>query len=445
MTARLPWNLRWRLSVLWILEWGITGTILTYLPLYLTEIGLSSERQGLLMAVGAVGLWVAPFFVGQVADRWLASEKYLAISHLIGALTLAALPFATELYRETGENFSALVILIGLYAVAYFPTMAVATSLTFRHLPDPDAQFGKVRVWGTVGWMLAGFSLSVWLGRREAIDWAYANFPNWRTAINNVNEFVTWLPRPSSADCFRIAAILSFVLSSFCIFLPATPPARTRESGIAPLQILGMFRDRQFSTLIGISFMLSLVVPLYTLHVPKLLQQSGVGSDWIPAVMLIGQISEFPALWLLPMFLKRLGLKTTFAVGMAAWLVRYLFFAAGEPMWLLLTGLGLHGICHVFLIIVIQLYVDSECPRDLRATAQNLFAFITMGIGMPLGLWLGGLLGQFYFDEKTNETDYQLFFTVPAVVIATILVVFWRSFDAAGSSTSGQGGPAEVG
>lgn len=429
MSARLPWTLRWRLSVMWILEWGITGTILTYLPLYLTQSGLSPEQQGQLMAISAVGLWVAPFVVSQVADRWMASEKYLAISHFIGGVTLLALPYATELYRETGEHFTLLAFLVGLYAVAYFPTVPVATSLSFRHLPDPNAQFGKVRVWGTAGWMLAGLGLSLWLGQSDALRWLSGRVADWKPGLDDVRETVELLRIPSSSDCFRIAALLSFALSSFCIFLPATPPARPVRSvrrEIAPLQVLGMFRDRTFSLLIGTTFLLSLVVPLYTLQVPKLLEQLGYGSDWIPALMLVGQISEFPALLLLPLCLRRFGLKATLAVGMGAWLVRYTLFAFDVPLWLLFSGLALHGVCHVFLIIVIQLYVDSRCPRDLRASAQNLFTVITMGIGMPLGFLLGGQLGQLCYNEAAGTTDYRALFSVPAAVILVILVGYCR-------------------
>jgi MFS family permease len=449
MSARLSWSLRWRLSVLWILEWGITGALLTYLPLYFQENGLSPNQQAQLMAVSAIGLWIAPFVVGQVCDRWLASEQYLAIAHFVGGLTLVSIPIATEMYKETGEHFGVLMAMVGLYAVAYFPTMPLASALTFRHLSDPDAQFGGVRIWGTVGWMLAGMTLSLWLGREQAFEWLLARYPDWSPTIAEIQAGLVWLPPPSSSDCFSIAAILSFALSSFCVFLPATPPIRrprrirSMRDAIAPLQVLAMFRDPTFSLLIGISFLLSLVVPLYTLQAPNLLRQFGFSSDWIPAVMLIGQISEFPALLLLPFCLKRFGLKTTFAMGMAAWFVRYVLFAIEGPLPSILFGLALHGICHVFLVIVIQLYVDSQCRRDLRTSAQNLFAFITMGIGMPLGALLGGELAQVCFDEETRQVDYQILFSIPAAVIFVLLVVYLRWFRVAppDSALTAQSGP----
>ena len=172
---------------------------------------------------------------------------------------------------------------------------------------------------------------------------------------------------------------------------------------------------------------------------PKLLEQLGFGSNWVPTVMLIGQASEFPALLLLPWLLKRVGLKMTFAAGMGAWFIRYVFFALEGPRWLILTGLALHGVCHVFLIIAIQLYVDSRCPRDLRASAQNLFTVITMGIGMPLGFLLGGKLGQLYYDKPLGRTDYGSLFSVSAAAILVIMLVYCRWFRATTIAGTGRG------
>jgi len=429
MSARLTWRIRWRLSVLWALEWAISGAILTYLPLYFTDNGLSVDELGtLLAAVSALGLWVAPFVVGQVCDRWMASEKYLAISHFFGGLVLVAIPIATEMYNETGENLAAIQVLVGLYAVAYFPTVPLASSLTFRHLSDPDSQFGKVRIWGTVGWVLAGLSLSFWLRRVDACDWFIGQFPAWKPTIDEARRALSWVAEPSSSDCFRIAAILSFALSSYCVFLPATPPTRMRQRTIAPLRALAMFRDPTFSLLIAISFLLAVVVPFYTMGVPKLLTQTGFDADWIPALMTVGQVSEFPALLLLPLCLRRLGLKATFALGLCAWFARYLFFAFEGPVWLIVAGISLHGVCHVFLIIVNQLFVDSRSQPDVRASAQNLFAFITAGIGMPLGFLASGKLGQLSLDTGTGLTNYQLLFSAPAALVLVLLLVFWKWF-----------------
>lgn len=420
MSSRLNWNLRWRLSVLWLLEWGITGAVMTYLPIYWESIRLSKQQQSQLYAVMAVGLWVAPFVVGQVADRWLAIEKLLAISHFLGGISLYVLATGMELYKETGANFQSLLWMVGIFAVAYIPTVPLVSALCFRHLPEPDAQFGKVRVWGTVGWMIGGLSLSFWLEREQVFTWLGAHHPGW-SIVGPVHEFFRMLPRPQESDCFRMSAILSFALSSFCVFLPHTPPSKKPRGQVAPLAVLGMFRDRTFALFIGISCLLAvLVVPLYNMAVPPLLNKLGVSGNWVPTVMLIGQVSEFPALLLLSYLLRHLGLKVIFALGIAAWAVRYGFFSAGAPWSLVMTGLALHGVCHVFLIIVAQLYLDSQCPKDLRASAQNLLSFITLGVGFPVGTLLGGVL------RETFKENAQMLFAAPAVAAIFLLVLFWK-------------------
>lgn len=424
MAGGLSWNLRWRLSILWFLEWGIAGAVMTYLPVYWSSINLSESQQGRLFAVMAVGLWSAPFVVGQLADRWIATEKLLSVAHFVGGLTLYALAPAMELYEQKGTNFTALLLLVGLFAFAYFPTFPLVSVLCFRHLKEPDAEFGKVRIWGTVGWMMAGLSWSLWLGRDQALAWLGKTYPV-SPAVDQIEAFLLWLPHPAQSDCFRMSALLSFALSSFSIFLPHTPPTRsTTVERVAPLAILSMFGNRTFTVFMGISFLLAvLVVPLYTLAVPILLQDAGVDGNWVPTVMLVGQISEFPALLLLPFCLRRLGLKVTFAMGIAAWASRYAFFAAGSPWWLVLTGLGLHGVCHVFLIIVAQLYIDSVCRKDLKASAQNLLSFITLGIGMPLGAVLGGELHNILKKQPT------LLFAIPAAAALLLLLLFWKKVD----------------
>jgi Nucleoside H+ symporter len=421
MAGGLNWNLRWRLSLLWCLEWGITGAVMTYLPIYWESINLTKHQQSQLYAVMAVGLWVAPFVVGQVADRWAAMEKVLAISHFVGGVSLYALAMAMDLYKVTAGNFQSLLWLVGIFAVAYVPTVPLVSALCFRNLPDPDGQFGKVRVWGTVGWMLGGLGLSFWLERNQVFAWLHREYPS-SVAIDSVHAFFRMLPRSTESDCFRMSAILSFALSSFCIFLPHTPPAGTAHGRVAPLAVLGMFRDRTFSLFIGISCLLAvLVVPLYNMAVPTLLNDLGVPGNWVPTVMLIGQVSEFPALLLLSYLLRHLGLKAIFALGIAAWAVRYGLFAIGAPWSLVLTGLALHGVCHVFLIIVAQLYLDSQCSKDLRASAQNLLSFVTLGIGFPLGTLLGGLM-----REQFQSSPMQLF-AAPAVAAVLLLLLFWKT------------------
>lgn len=409
-----------------MLQWGITGSLLTYLPIYFAEQKVDPERIGQLMAVAAVGLLIAPVVVGQICDRWLASEKYLAIAHFLGGVLLLMIPKVAETYRQTQANFPMLLGLIALYACAYFPTIPLASSLSFRHLPHADEQFGSVRIWGTVGWVLAGLSLSVWLGQRDVFAWLHHTLPPVETKLR---QWFSALGRPKSSDAFTIAAVLSFALSAFSVFLPRTPPLRSKKNdddAVAMRKVLRLFKDGQFTLLIVVSVVLAIVVPFYSYAVPTLLKHLGVNSDWVPAVMTIGQISEFPCLMLLHVCLRKWGAKWTFALGMLAWLVRYAMFAGNLPVLVVLLGVSLHGVCHVFLIIVVQLYVDRRCDRDVRASAQNLFAFLTMGVALPIGFLLAGKLGSACELNDGLRADYTRFFAIPAITVGLVLLIFWR-------------------
>ncbi|MFO1093056.1 MAG: MFS transporter [Planctomycetaceae bacterium] len=431
------------MSVLWLLEWGITGTLLTYLSLYFEDNQLPLADVGPVMATGAIGLWVAPLVVGQICDRWMSAERYLALAHFVGGLTLLAIPIAVDVYRETHASYRIIFMLFGLYAAAYVPTVALATALTFRHLPNPKQQFGGVRVWGTIGWVLAGIGLSFWLERGDVDAWIRAHRPNWVPALDSAQAVFHWLPAASSRDAFRIAALMSFTLSTFCIFLPHTPPARTAQARAAPLQVLTMFRKRSFGQLIVASFALALVIPLYNLAVPPLLKDYGFRQDWIPAVMTIGQISEPPTLLLLSFILRRFGLKATFGLGIAAWLARYLIFASGANYNWILAGIALHGICHVCLVIVIQLYLDAECPPDLRNSVQNLFAFLTLGVAMPVGLLLSQPLIQLCTStnaEGNAVVNFPAVFVAGAFVLTLLMIAYWWWFHTPGSEKE-NGGP----
>lgn len=428
------WTVRMKLSLLWFLEWGITGAILTYLPIYFIEKGLDQDQLGQLFAVTAVGLWIAPLVVGQICDRWFSSEKYLGLVHLLGGMVLIVIPAIAEHFEATHQTkgFPLLLFSVGFYAAVYFPTIPLVSSLSFRHLPKPEEQFGSVRIWGTVGWVLSGFVVSIWLGQTEFLSYLKSQFPEWESLLVEIENRLADLPQPNSSHCFYIAATLSFLLTGLCFFLPETPPAPTKRFNIAPWETLKTFTDKNTLLLIAVSFCLAIVVPFYIFAVPKLvstmLSDRGISDTWVPAVMTIGQISEFPALLLLSMLLRKYGLKITFALGMAAWFLRYLLFAVTREPSMVYLGIALNGICHVFLIVVIQLYVDSRCRQDLKASAQNLFAFLTLGIASPLGFRIAGKLGDFCHLGDAEEANYFLFFTVPAFIVLVLLLLFLRWF-----------------
>jgi MFS family permease len=142
--------------------------------------------------------------------------------------------------------------------------------------------------------------------------------------------------------------------------------------------------------------------------------------------MTLGQMSEIVFMLVMPWFFRRLGIKYMLLVGMAAWTGRYLLFAYGDNgplVWMLYSGILLHGICYDFFFVTGQIYVDRKAPPDLRAAAQGLIAFVTLGVGMFIGSWASGRIVD-AFAVSGGGHAWDRIRIVPAAGAATVLLLF---------------------
>jgi nucleoside transporter len=245
------------------------------------------------------------------------------------------------------------------------PTLALTTSLAMRHIDDPREEFGAIRVFGSIGWIVVG--LVVGAAGIEA-----------------------------TASPLHLAAGLSIAMAVYCLTLPATPPlARNKRFELRqalPLEALHLLRGRSMAVFALASFLICIPLQFYYAFTNLFLNEVGVVNA--AGKMTGGQMSEVLCMLLIPWFFRRLGVKYMLAVGMLAWVVRYVMFAFGAPdelMWMLWLGIILHGICFDFFFVVGQIYIDREAPPALRAATQGLITFITYGLGMFVGSWLSGL------------------------------------------------------
>jgi hypothetical protein len=140
--------------------------------------------------------------------------------------------------------------------------------------------------------------------------------------------------------------------------------------------------------------------------------------------MTIGQWAEMLLLPLLPLFLRYLGMKWVLALGMLAWGIRYAIFAVGGPFPLILVGIALHGICFDFFFAAGFIHVDNKAPKEIRASGQALFGFLTYGLGMYLGSELSGQVANIYTDPATKVTDWTGFWMVPSIGVLASFLVF---------------------
>ncbi|HSL23496.1 MAG TPA: nucleoside permease [Vicinamibacterales bacterium] len=382
------------LSAMMFLEYFIWGAWYVTLGTYLgTTLKFTGDQIGLAYGSTAVAAMISPVFVGMVADRFFATEKILAILHVLGGVIL----YYASTLTEFGPFYG---VLIG-YTICYMPTLALTNSLSFHHMQDPAREFPRVRVLGTIGWIVAGL------------------------VIGRMGLEPTAVP-------LRIAAGASILMGLFCLGLPHTPP---RHAGTRPtlrdalgLEALQLFRNRSFAVFAVGSFLICIPLQFYYAFTNLFLNEIGVSEP--ASKMTMGQMSEIFFMLILPWFLVRLGIKRTLLIGMAAWTLRYLLFAygdAGALVWMLYTGILLHGICYDFFFVTGQIYVDDAAPLRIRAAAQGLLAFMTLGVGMFIGAWASGRVVQHYSTPGSAGVllhDWGAIWIVPAVAAAVVLAIF---------------------
>ena len=381
---------RLKLSTLMFLQYFVWGAWYVTMGTWLgSTLHFSGEQIGLAAGTTAVAAIISPFFVGMVADRFLATEKILALLHVVGG---AVLVFAS--LQTTFPPFYAVLL---VYALCYMPTLALSNSLSFRQMADPGREFPPIRVLGTIGWIVAGL-------------------------------FIGTLGLEATARPLQIAAAGSVVLGLFCLALPHTPPmpkagGRVTFASVLGLDALKLLGERSFAVFVLGSFLVCIPLQFYYAFANLFLNELNVSNA--AGKMTLGQMSEIFFMLVMPWFFQRLGVKWMLLVGMAAWTARYAFFAFGthaDLVWMLYAGILLHGICYDFFFVTGQIYVDRKAPSDLRAAAQGFIAFVTLGVGMFIGSWASGRVVDMFAGPSGH--DWHQIWLVPAAGAAFVLVVF---------------------
>ncbi|MEC8510598.1 MAG: MFS transporter [Planctomycetota bacterium] len=401
-----------RLSLMMFLQYAIWGAWMPILyPFLLGHRGFSLKQCGLCLSAGAVGAIVGPFLAGQFADRKFATERFLGFSHLAGAGLVWML-------SETA-SFEGFLILSLVYGLVYAPTLALTNSLSFAHLPDRDRDFGRVRLWGTIGWIAAGIAVGQWLLHEHTL--VDASDGDIKAALD-----------AGRADAFRLSALLGVVMGLFCFTLPHTPPSSEAKERNATFEALGEVRYQPLLTLFLIAVPVSCIHQFYFVYTADFLTELGQGSTgWIDRIfgvgggglMTIGQMSEILVLGLIPLVARQTSRKTLLAVGLAAYAGRMALFAYFESYAAILSGLALHGLCFGCFIFVAFMVVDEETSPDVRASAQNLFNLVIVGIGIIVGSYLATAVVGAWATGPDKVMDYTKLFSVPMYASLACLAV----------------------
>ncbi len=382
--------IRLRLSVLLFLQFFIWGAWYLSVSMYMATHGMNAMRY-VAYTAGPLAAIIAPVFSGMIADRFFNTEKVLAVLFLFAGLFMLLLykiggmgdPAGFQESRQTivllgrtvtkGNLFNLVILAHMLF---FMPTLGLTAGLSFTHLPKGNEEFPLVRLWGTIGWIVAGFILA--FGFSDVV-------------VNQAGE-KTSIEAGTKAVQFLLAGGASLALGIYCFFLPRTPAPKKGQvialSDFVFSDAWNLFKQRSFAVFMICSFLLC--IPLAAYYASLQQQMMAMKITHITALKNIGTFFEAGLMFLMPFFFRRLGYKKVLLIGIGAWVVRYVLFALGAgpgqvAFILVVLGIALHGLCYDFFFVTGQVYVDASTSSSIRGQTQGLYIFFTQGLGMLIG------------------------------------------------------------
>jgi nucleoside transporter len=390
---------RVQLSVMMFLEFFIWGGWFVTLGTFLNKnLSASGAESGQVFSTQSWGAIIAPFIIGLIADRFINAERILGVLHILGAVLM---------YQMYGaENIGAFYPYTLAYMICYMPTLALVNSVSFNQMKNPEKEFSVIRVFGTIGWVVAGLLISYlfhWDSEQGTKDGLLKN-------------------------TFLLSGGASLLLGLFSFTLPKTPPkakgAKVSVSDILGLDALKLLKDKNFLIFFISSILICIPLAFYYQNTNSFLSNIGVANP--TGKMTIGQVSEVLFLLLLPVFFNRFGFKKTILVGMLAWALRYVLFAygnAGDLTFMLLIGIALHGICYDFFFVSGQIYTDSKAGEQHKSAAQGLITLATYGVGMLIGFAVAGKITDAY-KMTDGSFNYQMIWLIPSAIAFAVFLIF---------------------
>jgi nucleoside transporter len=398
----MSFPIRARLCAMMFLQFFIWGAWFVTMGSYLAaNLHASGAQTGLAYGTQAWGAIIAPFIVGLIADRYFNAERLLGIVHIVGGVLMYVL-YSTR-------DFAAFYPLLLAYMIIYMPTLALVNAIAFRQVDDPSRHFPGLRVWGTIGWIVAGLVIS----------------------------YLAWDSHAGIAQgllrrTFLMSSIASFLLGVYAFTLPATPPRPAAGEGGSLGLALGfdalvLLKERNFAVFFAASVLICIPLAFYYQNANQFLTEIQVANA--TGKQTIGQMSEVLFMLALPLFLRTFGMKATLLIGMLAWAARYVLFAFGDAgglAFMLIIGIALHGVCYDFFFVSGQIYTDSKAGAAHKAAAQGLITLATYGLGMLVGFWAAGLIDDLYVAHGLH--DWKSIWLYPAAFAAAVFVLFAAAF-----------------
>jgi nucleoside transporter len=378
-----------KLSLMMLLEYFIWGSWYVTMGTYMSEhLGSSGTQIGAAYSALAIATIISPFFIGMVADRFFAAQRIMGVLHIAGGVLLY---FATQI-----ENSTAFYLIILFYSLLYMPTIALSNSIAFHQMSDPGKQFPWIRVFGTVGWIVAGLMIAA-LGIEK-------------TPLT-----------------FQMASMASIALGLFSFALPNTPPkgktVDASASSAIGTEAFVLFKDKSYLVFFIAAILVCIPLSFYYGFANLFLNQMGMENA--AGKMTLGQVSEAVFILAIPFLFNSIGVKKMIVIGMIAWFLRYVCFAHGDTgsnLWMLYAGIILHGICYDFFFVTGYMYTEKKAGEKIKNAAQGLFTFATYGLGMFIGTWFSGMAADYY---KTGDVyNWTNIWYVPAGIAVFVLIYF---------------------
>lgn len=376
------------LASMMFLEYFIWGAWYVTMGTYMVEhLHATGIEIGATYSALAIATMISPFFVGLIADRFFAAQRIMGVLHLVGALLLF---LATRM--EHSNNFYWVIL---VYSLLYMPTIALSNNVAFSQMTDPGKQFPWIRVFGTLGWIVAGI-------------------------------LIGQLGIEKTSATFYMASAVSAGLGLLSFILPNTPPkAQTADAS----QALGtdafvLFKERPYLIFFIAAILVCIPLSFYYGFANPFLNEIHFANA--ASKMTLGQVSEALFILAIPFLFNRIGVKKMLLMGMTAWILRYICFAYGNAetgSWMLYAGIVLHGICYDFFFVTGYMYTEKKAGEKIKNAAQGLFTFATYGVGMFIGTKFSGYI----VDQNKTGADthnWQNIWYVPAYIALGVLIYF---------------------
>jgi MFS family permease len=390
-----------RLSILVFLASAIMGAWVPVFSLHLKKLQFSAEATAWASAANALGAVLAPLVWGQIADRWLAIERCISLCAIVTGIAL-------WIMADLNEPWPLIPLCIAMWFFLV-PVMGLTSAFIFRLLEHPERDFGRVRMFGTVGWAAASWCLTLWY---------------WLTHAASIADY---------SDSLRLGGLIAFVLAAYAWTLPHTPPRALASVAFperapltrlfdAPLAALQLFRYRSYVVYCVCMFGMNVTLPFTIQLNPLLLENLRVPAPVMSMCLTIAQSTEVAFLFLLPYLLTRFGLKSVMVLGGVSWALGLSLLSVGEPVGLVLASLMTHGIFICCFFIAGQVFVNRLATHDFRASAQGVLLLIS-GSGLLLGHLLVGWARDYARD------NYRFAYASAAMIAAGMVLLLWLGFE----------------